>query len=136
MKYKINNFSVYDNYTIEECGSNVSYIVDKLIRLTAKQTEDFAGDIVYLINAFVDAVENNRRYEKLIQFRESGVNWYDCCEHGDYVDRGEGNHMMQGGQCWYLLNEASDEWQERYCILKRVTLQSVEIFPKYLGGST
>lgn len=52
---------------------NVSSIIDKLIRLSAKLTESYAGDIVYHINALKESVEQRRPMDVLLFFREQGV---------------------------------------------------------------
>ena len=77
------NHSVYDNWTVSTSGHNVSSIVDKLIRLAAKN----ASDIVYYINAFMECVEENRTYAKYLGFRDGGVNLYDSV---DWVHDGTG----------------------------------------------
>ena len=51
--FKITNYSCYDDYTVTSNTENVSNVVDKLIRLTAKITERFASDIYYDINSFL-----------------------------------------------------------------------------------
>lgn len=53
--------------------SNVSTITDKLIRLSAKLTESYAGDIVYHINALKESVEQRKPMDVLLFFREQGV---------------------------------------------------------------
>ena len=81
------NHSVYDNWTVSTSGNNVSSIVDKLIRLAAKNTEHYASDIVYYINAFMECVEEHRAYAKYLGFRDGGVNLYDSV---DWVHDGTG----------------------------------------------
>ena len=46
---KIRNYSTYKDsrFYVESIGENYSTIFDKLIRLTAKLTEAYAGDIYY-----------------------------------------------------------------------------------------
>lgn len=67
------NHSMYDNWTVQVTGDNVSSIIDKLIRLAAKNTEYFASDIVYTINALQDAVDSKVPYERYLGFRDGGV---------------------------------------------------------------
>ena len=40
--YVIQDYSCYDNYTVKSKTENVSNVVDKMIRITAKTTESFA----------------------------------------------------------------------------------------------
>ena len=70
---KITNYSCFDNYTVKSDTENVSSIMDKLIRLSAKITERFAGDIVYDIEAFRKKIGTNEPYDKVLFFREDGV---------------------------------------------------------------
>lgn len=70
---KITNYSCFDNYTVKSDTENISSIMDKLIRLSAKITERFAGDIVYDIEAFRKKVGTNEPYDKVLFFREDGV---------------------------------------------------------------
>jgi hypothetical protein len=69
-------YSMYDNYTVATKGRNVSTIIDKLIRLTAKITEQYASDIVYDINSLNDALEDRRPFMRYLAFREGGVSSY------------------------------------------------------------
>ena len=70
---EIKNYSCYDNYTVVADTENISSIVDKLIRLTAKITEQYAGDIIYDINTLRNNMANHKAYDKVLFFRESGV---------------------------------------------------------------
>ena len=70
---KITNYSYYDNYTVMSETENISSIIDKLIRLTAKITECYAGDIVYDIDALNRFIEEKYPYDKIFFFREHGV---------------------------------------------------------------
>jgi hypothetical protein len=70
---KITNYSCYDNYTVISNSENVSNIVDKLIRLTTKITERFAGDIYYDIKSLYRCIEEHESYDRVLFFRESGV---------------------------------------------------------------
>lgn len=69
---KIYNHTVDDKGTVSNTD-NISSITDKLIRLAAKLTERFAGDIIYDIDNLIDAVDNGIEYDSLLFFRENGV---------------------------------------------------------------
>ena len=78
---KFRNHSMYDNWTLTVEGDNVSSIIDKLIRLAAKNTEYFASDIVYTINSLNDHVDHFEPYIAYLGFRDGGVNEYkDSCD--------------------------------------------------------
>ena len=70
---KIVNYSSYNTYTFTSETDNISNIVDKLIRLSAKITERFAGDIYYDIKSIYRCVEEHEPYDRVLFFRESGV---------------------------------------------------------------
>ena len=70
---KINKYSVYNNYTVRNEGSNISNIVSKMIQLAGRLCEHYASDIVYDVNAFRMAVDNRLDYDKYLFFREDGV---------------------------------------------------------------
>lgn len=70
---KITNHSSYDDYTVTSNTENISDVVDKLIRLSAKITERYASDIYYDINSLHQCLEERRPYDRVLFFRESGV---------------------------------------------------------------
>lgn len=72
MKIKISNFSCYDK-GVTSGTENVSSIIDKMIRLSAKLTESYASDIVYDIEDLNDAVKEKKPLDHLLFFREYGV---------------------------------------------------------------
>lgn len=70
---KIQNYSCFGNYTVKSDTENISNITDKLIRLSAKITERFAGDIIYNIEVLRNKIAKNEPYDKVLFFRENGV---------------------------------------------------------------
>lgn len=70
---KITNYSSYDNYTVTSDTENISNVVDKLIRLSAKLTEHYAGDICCDIRSLYECEEEHEPYDRVLFFRESGV---------------------------------------------------------------
>lgn len=70
---KITNHSSYDDYTVTSNTDNISDVVDKLIRLTAKITERYASDIYYDIDSLHQCLEEHKPYDRVLFFRESGV---------------------------------------------------------------
>lgn len=70
---KITNYSCYDNYTVKSNTENISNVVDKLVRLTAKITESYAGDIYYDIDSLHQCLQEHRSYDRVLFFRECGV---------------------------------------------------------------
>lgn len=70
---KITNHSCYDDYTVTSNTENISDVVDKLIRLTAKITERYASDIYYDIKSLYNSLEEHEPYDRVLFFRESGV---------------------------------------------------------------
>ena len=57
-------------------GDNVSDVIDRMIRVTAKVTEHYASDIVYTINDLLAAIDNKTDLAVVLNFRECGVTTY------------------------------------------------------------
>lgn len=73
MEIRINKYGVNDTYTVRSKTENIHNIVDKMIYLTAKLTEEYASDIYYDIQNLMEAVENKKEMDVLLFFREYGV---------------------------------------------------------------
>ena len=75
---KIRNYSCDNNYRyyVQSIGGNYSTIFDRLIRLTAKLTENYAGDIYYELGEIEKLIERSQPFDRIIAFREDGVNSY------------------------------------------------------------
>lgn len=86
MIYKVQRYSAFDNYTVRGCGENVSSIFDKLIRLAAKLTENYASDLLYELPDVHD-LGGFEFGNWLYAFREGGVSRYDL--DGDTVEMGQ-----------------------------------------------
>ena len=76
MIYKIIDYSSFDNYTVRSDTGNFSNIVDKMIRITAKVTESYAGDIFYEISLLNVVVKSKSHRRRILVFRERGVSGY------------------------------------------------------------
>ena len=73
MSIEITKYAINDSYTVRSNTDNISSVIDKMIRLSAKLTERFASDIVYDLEFLNDAVKNGKHYDKILFFRENGV---------------------------------------------------------------
>ena len=93
---KITNYSCYDNYTVTSNTENISDVVDKLVRLSAKITERFASDIYYDIHSLYHCLEEHESYDRVLFFRESGV-WTVSVEELD--------NMVDHIQAWRLTHD-------------------------------
>jgi hypothetical protein len=93
---KITNHSCYDNYTVTSNTDNISDVVDKLIRLTAKITERYASDIYYDIKSLYHCLEEHEPYDRILFFRETGV-WT--------VSVSELTTMVDQVQAWRLTHD-------------------------------
>ena len=78
MKIMMSKYSSFDNYTVESDGSNWSRVFDKLVRLTAKVTESYAGDILIWTNELIHEKRRPQNAAILFSFREGGVGRHDC----------------------------------------------------------
>lgn len=93
---KITNHSCYDDYTVTSNTENISSITDKLIHLTAKITERYAGDIYYDIKSLYRCLEEHESYDRVLFFRENGV-WTVSVEELD--------NMVDHIQAWRLTHD-------------------------------
>lgn len=75
---KIRNYSCDNDYRyyVQSIGGNHSTIFDRLIRLTAKLTENYAGDIYYELGEIEKFIERSQPFDWILSFRECGV---DSC---------------------------------------------------------
>ena len=75
---EIRKYSTYKDsrFYLESIGENYSTIFDRLIRLTAKLTESYAGDIYYELCEIERLIERNQPFDWILCFREYGVNSY------------------------------------------------------------
>lgn len=72
MEIKISNYILGDKGIVSET-ENVSSVIDKMIRLAAKLTENYASDIFYDIADLNNAVREKKPLDNLLFFRENGV---------------------------------------------------------------
>lgn len=77
-KVQIHRKSVFDNFTVKSSGNNWSAIFDKLVRLAAKVTESYAGDILIWTHSMLFEEDQPKKAAFLFCFRESGVEKIDC----------------------------------------------------------
>ena len=126
MKFDIKSYSSFDNYTVKSCGSNVSGVMDKLLRLTTKLTERYASDILYLIPSVDKAMKDDRDIDVVIMFREDGVSWKSVA--GDAVEMETGVTYLQ---CWRL---TIDNTREDLMELTRVYLVADNIYSNRIIG--
>lgn len=102
---KIQNYSLYNNYTVLDKGDNWSSVVSKMVELAGRYCERFASDIYYDINTFVRSIDNKIDYDRYLFFRESGVT---ALSH-DNIMAIEGTDYLQA---WHLTYKAETEQQE------------------------
>ena len=126
--YRIKPYSSYDNYTVASVTDNISGIIDKLIRITAKVTEQFAGDIWYDIRTLIAAKEERRDLDEVLIFRECGISAYPVTE------TDEGYCVVNGGhlsciQCWQLRYDP----ERNSTVLSRVYLANTMQAWDYIG---
>ena len=65
MEYEIRNYSSYDDdprFVVRSDTGNISNISDRMVRLAAKITEIYAGDIFYDIDTLNRVVESGKNH--------------------------------------------------------------------------
>lgn len=96
------------NHIIE--GENTSTIVSELIALAARYCDYYASDIVYDVNSFARAVEDEEAYDKYLCFYDSGVHATTI----DVLDNsGTGMcHTFENGRaCYHLTYDPETQTQ-------------------------
>lgn len=93
---KITNYSYYGDFTVRSNTENISDVVDKLVRLSAKITERYASDIYYDIKSLYHCLEEHESYDRVLFFRESGV-WTVSVE--------DLNTLVDNIQAWRLTHD-------------------------------
>ncbi len=126
--YKIKPYSSFDNYTVASITDNISIVIDKLIRITAKVTEQFAGDIWYDIRRLLDAQEGRTALNEVLIFRESGISAYPVYKTEEGCCIVKGGHIS-GIQCWNLKHDP----ERNSTILSRVYLANITQAWDYIG---
>ena len=79
---KLLNIKAHQPYTFIFClnEDSVSDIYDKLIRLTARITEQHTYNIIYIANELNDAIEKRATRASLLRFDEYGVDRFDITD--------------------------------------------------------
>ena len=109
------NHSMYDNWTVSVEGANVSTIIDKLIRLAAKNTEYYASDIIYEIGRLKHAIKEEKEMDMYLGFRDGGVSSHDSADHVSLAYIGD---IIQ----WWRLRHIPNRGHDAQTILIRVDL--------------
>lgn len=103
---EIRKYSTYKDsrFYLESIGENYSTVFDKLIRLTAKLTESYAGDIYYELSEIEKLIERSQPFDRILCFRECGVNscWRETVEG---YDLRELSMIGESIQTWELVYE-------------------------------
>lgn len=118
MKYKANLFSPYKVYCVTESGTNISNVVDKMIRLTAKMTERYASDIYYDIVTLFKAVDDEQDLDRVLLFREYGVSTKVVTD--DTIELFDDSDIIQS---WRLCHTPASDGREALTSLTRVYLR-------------
>lgn len=74
-KLKVCTFP-YGNFSVECHTENLSSLIDKLVRLSAKLTESYASDVIYVAEELNKAKAAGESSIWLLFFRESGVDYF------------------------------------------------------------
>lgn len=100
MEYKIRNYSSYDDdprFAVRSDTGNISNISDRMVRLAAKITESYAGDIFYDIDTLNRVVESGKNHAWLLCLREDGTCLHDISFHRNELDGIEFDNFVYDG---------------------------------------
>lgn len=124
---KIRNYSTYKDsrFYVESIGENYSTIFDRLIRLTAKLTESYAGDIYYELGEIEKLIERSQPFNRIIAFREDGVNsyWRETVEKCALSDLSAIEESVQIWELVYTPDLESEANPMNKLTLERVTVR-------------
>lgn len=104
---KIYPYSDNQRYCVWTCGDNVSSVIDKMIRVAAKTTENYASDIVLWCNKLLNTIEAHEPMACMLNLREDGVDLYEQSQ----LEKPETlRSALSGGlQQWMLVVNWEDE---------------------------
>lgn len=111
-------------FYLESIGENYSTIFDRLIRLTAKLTESYAGDIYYDLCEIEKLIERSQPFDRIIVFREDGVNSY----RRETVEECAPNELYDSGstiQTWELTY--TPDYESAANPMDKLTLERVTV---------
>lgn len=80
LRMSVYHYGPTGQYSVAAHSVNTAKISDKLVRLTAKITERYAGDVGYILDAFHRAKQQDAARVWILCFRESGVDSYDITD--------------------------------------------------------
>ena len=75
----ISKYSYYDTnqYYVRDCGDRIASVFDKLIELAARKCDSYASDVFWDMRAVYHCIEEGRKLDRILLFRESGVHSID-----------------------------------------------------------
>lgn len=124
---EIKKYSAYKDsrFYVESIGGNTSTIFDRLIRLTAKLTEFYAGDIYYELGEIEKLIERSQPFDRILYFREDGVNsyWRETVEECSPHELCESGSAIQVWELIYKPDLESAVNPTDKLILQRVTVK-------------
>ena len=124
---EIRNYSTDKDsrFYVESIGENHSTIFDKLIRLTAKLTESYAGDIYYELSEIEKLIERSQPFDRILCFRECGVNscWRETVEEYDLRELSTIRESIQTWELVYTPDLESEANPKDKLTLVRVTVR-------------
>lgn len=118
-KYGVYSYSSFGNYTVCSKTENVSSIIDRLIRIAAKITENYASDIVYNINDLDKAANNHKSMDVVLRFREDGVTTYKVVDNAIYRSGNLSEDSIQDWRLWHNAENNTTSLERVYLKLKK-----------------
>lgn len=126
MSIKISSYFCGNRW--QDTKGEFATIADKLIRLTAKITDNYASDIFYELRTYYDWLQSKRRngatedFHTIFFFRENGVSSYDVTGTLPVPY----NAQFEAIQTWELYHSKDEDNDDDYGILRRVNFKSME----------
>jgi len=112
IRYTVRRYSPYENSRFIVKGHHAD-VMDKLIRLAAKLTEHYAGDIFYDLSNYEKAIEADQPFDKLLCFRETGITSIPVTKETEEVSLQRGSVLSPECrdtlQYWRLINDPQSD---------------------------
>ena len=121
------NYSDNKKHFFKEHTENVSTIIDAMIRITAKVTEHYVGDIYYDIKSLSKAIEEKRPLNELLLFEEDGVRTLHCSDIDNHPDQYFSGRKFNRSyiQAWQLSHQPGDECHPPVTTFVRVYVTAI-----------
>lgn len=120
IKVKALAYSSHNNYTAIAKGTNISGVLDRILRETVKATELYASDIIYDIDDLRKAMEDKKAFQRFVVLREGGVTSADIASLADFQISAD--TYSSGIQFWVLSYTPAENAEDSVIKFERLSV--------------